>query len=502
MKILSAEQIRAADAYTIENEPIASIDLMERASQACEVWIKKYVDRKTHIHVFCGKGNNGGDGLAITRLLHEEGYRVNCHIIHFIEFGSKDFNTNKERLYKNGIEWNDIHKLEDIPILGTNDLIIDAIFGSGLNRPAEGIASEVIKAMNASGVMILSIDIPSGMYCDDNSANLGNSIVKATHTLTFQVPKLALLLPENSEYSSQWHLLDIGLDKQFISEQATNNLYTTKEYVLALIGSREKFSHKGSHGHVFLVSGTKGKMGATILSARACLRSGVGLLTVHSPNCGYEILQESVPEAMVDLNVGDEHLKGSCKVEKRTVGIGPGIGTNEETAKFLEQLLDQCRSPIVIDADALNLLSSHLEFLSKVPENSILTPHPGEFKGLVGAFQNDTDKLKMLRSFCADHKVIMVLKGAHTAICEPSGIIHFNSTGNPGMATGGSGDVLTGIITGLLAQGQAPINAAILGVYIHGLSGDLAVKETGERSLVAGDLVQHIAHAYLELERS
>ena len=502
MKILNAEQIRAADAFSIAKEPIASIDLMERASQACVKWITEKYNSHSFFHIFCGKGNNGGDGLAIARLLHETGSQVKCHIVHFTEFGSEDFNINKERLVQNGMEWNDIHKAEEIPLIKINEVLIDAIFGSGLNRPSEGIVSELINAMNHSGNETLSIDMPSGLFCEDNSSNDHENIMKATHTLTFQLPKLALLLPENVSNVGEWHSLDIGLDPRFIEEQETKYFYTTREDISEKILDRGKFSHKGNHGHVLLISGMKGKMGASILSARACFRSGVGLLTIHCPKCGYEILQESVPEAMVELNEGQDHLEGVCTIKERTVAVGPGIGTENETFLFFEQLLEQCEIPMVIDADAINIISKKKDLLSMVPNNSIFTPHPGEFRRLVGKFDNDTEKLEMLREFCSKHKCYMVLKGAHTVICTPDGKIHFNSTGNPGMATGGSGDVLTGIVAGLLAQGYPPQDAAIVGVYLHGSAGNLAANETSERSMIASDIVDHISKAYQILEKT
>lgn len=496
LKVLSPQQIKQLDQYTIEHEPIASIDLMERACKAFTDWFALHFRPVKKTGVICGTGNNGGDGLGIARMLKELGYPVSVWIVRGEGKESADFKRNFERL-GNKIPVFEIVTDQDKNLFQGCQVLIDAIFGSGLSRPTEGIYAQAINCMNETNAIRVAVDIPSGLFADAHSSG---TIVKADYTVTFQLPKLAFLLPENSKYVGEWHIVDIGLSKTFLSEVDAGNFYITAKSVKRILKPRSKFSHKGSYGHALLISGSKGKMGACVLASRAALRSGLGLLTVRVPSGGNTIIQISVPEAMSLPDSNEDHLSDlPSELNYESIGIGPGIGQLAETVKVFKKLLEQYQQPMVIDADALNIISSNRELIHLIPVNSILTPHPKEFSRLAGEWKNDFVRLELLKKFSAQIKSVVVLKGAHTTIALPDGQFYFNSTGNPGMATGGSGDVLTGILTGLLAQGYSSADTAILGVYLHGLSGDLAVRELGTNSLIASDLISHLPLAFKAL---
>jgi len=491
MKIFNVEQIRAMDAYTIAHEPIASIDLMERASQAFVRWFcNQYVNTRP-IAVFCGKGNNGGDGLAIARILSASGYDVQVFTVEYTLQATDDFHHNLARLGQH-LTPRRIHSENDLPRLSQNVVCIDALLGSGLSRPVEGLLSIVIRYLNEISCKVVSVDIASGLYTDQPN-DPTDVIVKPRYTVTFQLPKLAFMLPQNAEYAGEWHVVDIGLSAQYIDDTATPYYFTDKSEAEKRIKPRQKFSHKGTYGHAVILAGSYGKMGAAVLSGRACLRSGVGLLTMHVPACGYEITQTAVPEAMTTVDDAVKYISKAPDLGSATaIGIGPGIGQDNATVKALERVLQQAKVPVIIDADGLNILAANRHLLYKLPENTILTPHPKEFQRLVGDSANEYERLDKARAFASKYKAIICLKGANTAIVLPNGEVHFNSTGNPGMATGGTGDVLTGIITSLLAQKYAPADAAIMGVYQHGLAGDRAAASRGQTALIASDVVEHL----------
>ncbi|MHA4742138.1 NAD(P)H-hydrate dehydratase [Dyadobacter sp. MSC1_007] len=488
MKIFNVEQIRAMDAYTIAHEPISSLDLMERASQAFVRWFcNQYVNTRP-VAVFCGKGNNGGDGLAIARILNSGGYDVAVYVIEYGTNASADFQNNLARL-QNHLTPKSIQSTSDFPKLDKNVVCIDALLGSGLSRPVTGLLAEVVEALNALPNRLVAVDIASGLYADRPNA-ADDVIIKPDFTISFQLPKLAFLLPQNAEYVGEWHIVDIGLSAEYIRQTETSLHYTEKQTACKLIKPRQKFSHKGTYGHAVIIAGSFGKMGAAVLSGKACLRSGVGLLTMHIPGCGYQITQISVPEAMATVDHNEKCISELPDLASATaIGIGPGIGQDIGTVKALEKLLETSEVPLIIDADALNILSQNRDLLEKLPENTILTPHPKEFQRLAGESSNEYERLETGRKFAAKYKVIICLKGANTAVILPNGEVHFNSTGNAGMATGGTGDVLTGIITSLLAQKYAPAEAAILGVYEHGLAGDRAAEMKGQSAMIASDVI-------------
>lgn len=511
MKIIDVNQIREADKYTIGHEPISSVNLMERAATSCVNWITERFDTTTMFNIICGLGNNGGDGLAIARLLAERNCSVKVIIIRYSDKESDDFKINLKRLREiKKVSTQEINSLGELssqlqvyPELFSKEsrsgveVIIDSILGSGLNKPAEGLIAEVIKYINRSGFSkIISIDVPSGLYCDKlNSAK--DYMVKATYTLTFQFPKLSFMFPETNEYLGEFTVLDIGLHPDYINNAQTKNYFITKNDVHAFFKSRSKIAHKGNFGHALLVAGSHGKMGAAVLSAKACMRTGVGLLTVHVPNSGYEILQTTLPEAMVEVDSENNIISDNIRVEKyNVIGVGPGIGTEKQTQNVVKLLIQNATVTIVFDADAINSISENKTWLSFVPANSVFTPHPKEFERLTEKTENSEERLIIQREFSIKYGVYVVLKGAHTAISCPNGDVYFNSTGNPGMATGGSGDVLTGIITSLIAQGYTSMQSCLLGVYLHGLAGDFAAHKKSEEGLIASDIIDNLSDAY------
>ncbi|MFN4146711.1 MAG: NAD(P)H-hydrate dehydratase [Runella sp.] len=493
MKIFTVAQIREWDQYTIQHEPISSLHLMERASESFVRWYCARFDDRHCVHVFCGMGNNGGDGLAVARLLIQKCYNVKVYVVKHSPQGSADFQTNLERLKSiTSIAW--IETEHQIPHLSSSDIVIDALLGSGVSRPVDsGILADVIAQINRNSSIVVSIDIASGLFADKSTPSL-SVIIQPTYTVTFQSPKLAFFLPQCADYVGKWEVIDIGLSSDFENQTQTSYYCITSQKIASLIRKREKFVHKGTFGHALLIGGSYGKIGAVVLSAKACMRSGVGLLTVQLPRCGYDILQTSLPEAMV---LPDWHWSVNTTMTEvepySAIGIGPGLGKDPLTLRFLRQLLPSIKLPAVFDADALNLLAENSSLLDLLPANSILTPHPKEFERLIGKkWADDFEKLVLLQNFSQKYQVIVCLKGAHTAIALPEGRIWFNTTGNPGMATAGSGDVLTGIITGLLAQGFTPENAALFGVYQHGMAGDRAAAHCTQPALIASDIINHM----------
>lgn len=499
MKILSREQIRDVDSYTIKNEPIPSIELMERAATAFKKWFINVFDKSEKIAIVCGLGNNGGDGLAIARLLIKENYDVEVFAVKPKDKTSEDFQSNEDRL----------RKIKEINYI-TNDIgntsfknfsiIIDGIFGSGLSRPVDhGIFKEVIDKINESSATKVAIDIPSGLFSDQHTE--GGSIVEADYTITFQIPKLAFFLPQNHQYVGNWSIVNIGLDEDYIQSLSSSNILIEDNHAAWIYNFRDKYSHKGDYGRGLLICGSFGKIGAAVLAARAALRSGIGLLTVHSPRCGYSILQSSVPEAMNSPDEDEKHfsMPPDSLFEYDAIGVGPGIGTDEITLGAYAKLLSEFKKPLVIDADGLNMIAKNHHLLDMVPEYSILTPHPKEFERLTGEATDDFDRLDKLRTYAKEHKLFVALKGRHTAVATPEGNIYFNKTGNPGMASGGTGDALTGIITSLLSQKYSSEEAVLLGVYLHGLAGDMASDMLGQDSLIASDLIDKIPEAFKKI---
>jgi NAD(P)H-hydrate epimerase len=497
VKIFSVSQIKEWDAFTIQNEPVSSINLMERAAKASVAWITEHFNNSFSFKIFCGRGNNGGDGLAIARLLIENLYKVSVYIAGD-KTGSDDFEKNLERLTAIS---NDIYFLESensFPAIN-DDIIIDALFGTGLNKKPSDIFSSLINYINKYAAKIISIDIPSGLFADKSSK--GNSIIKANNTVSFQNQKLAFLLPENEYFIGEVFLPDIRLSKEFEDKEESDYVFTDRNIIRNIYIQRSPFSNKGDYGYACLLAGSYGMMGASILSAKACLRSGVGKLTCYIPSVGYEVLQTSVPEAMCKT-FGNKFLEEANDFKSYdVVGIGPGIGNHLSHKELLQNLFSNFKKPVVIDADALNVLSENKSLYKTIPAGSILTPHPKEFERLFGKSDSDFDRIKLASAKAKELNIYIVLKGHYTFIATPGGKGYFNSTGNSGMATAGAGDVLTGIITGLLAQRYSPINACILGVYIHGLAGNIAAEKNSKEALIAGDIIHFLGAAFKEISQ-
>ncbi|WGH75877.1 NAD(P)H-hydrate dehydratase [Tenacibaculum tangerinum] len=482
-KILNVSQIRKADEYTITKKRITSLALMEAASLAFTKAIEPLLKPTQKIAVVGGVGNNGGDGFAIARILRTKGFHVQPFLVQLKETLAPDCNRNFKKLDDSIV----IKSVSDIPDFSAYDIIIDAIFGSGLSKPITGFTQEVIKKMNEANKIVYAVDIPSGLYCD--AVSDADTIVKADLTISFQRPKRSFFFPEHGNFVKNWKTVDIGLDETFIQQQESNHYLLDKRIVEVLV-PRPRQSHKGSYGHALIIAGSYGKIGAVVLSSRACLRSGVGLLTTYVPKCGYQIIQSSVPEAMCVTDEHEEFVTQLPEISKYdALGIGPGLHTDKKTVEVVKKLLSESKHPLVIDADAINILAQHKELIALLPKNSMLTPHIKEFDRLVGNSNTSKERFQKQLLFSKKHQCIVVLKNAYTTISSVEGNLYFNTSGNQGMATGGSGDVLTGIITGLLAQGYSPLYAALLGVFFHGKAGDKAACKKGYNALIASDII-------------
>lgn len=500
MKILAAEQIYNADKATLNKDQLSSLELMDRAGFEVYEWLKENLfPLRKKIHIFCGTGNNEGDGLVVGRLLFEQGYDVQVYVVRYNSSLSKDFSSNLKRftdICENRIR--DINSESDFPEIAKGELILDAIFGIGLNRSPEGLLKTLILYLNESDGVKIAVDIPSGLFAN-TSVEDQDSVFKANFVLTFQLPKLAFFLPETLHFVPEFNVLDIGLDAKFISKAPSLATLLTKKNARSLYFPREKTGHKGTFGHTLIIGGSYGKMGAAVLSTTAAFRSGAGLVTTIIPKCGYSVLQTAVPEAMVLTDKENTHLSEmEFNFKPAAIAIGMGIGVHADTVKAFEKFLTKMTIPLVIDADALNILSKNSDLQKLIPENSILTPHPGELKRLIGPWKNDYDKIEKSKKFSEDHNCILLIKGAYTMIIS-SGEVYINTTGNPGMGTAGSGDALSGVLAGLLSQGYEPLSAALFGVFLHGLAGDLASEKLGYESIMASDITSYISNAYREI---
>ncbi len=490
--------MQAWDQYTILNEPISSLDLMERAAQKCADWIRSHFSAERNILVFCGNGNNGGDGLAIARMLVENGYSITVYTIGNAK-GSEDYTTNYQRFFSVSKNISAVSSEKDFHLISSNDIVIDALFGTGINKPLEGLYAELVTHINICEPTIISIDLPSGLVPDGPS---GNTVINATHTLTFQAYKKALLVQDNAPYTGKVHVLDIGLHPGYLQDHRQEQFLTDHQLVRHIYKPRNRFSHKGNFGHALLVAGSYGKMGAALLAARACVHAGAGLLTCYIPGCGYDIIQTGIPEAMVITDEHEEHLTQlPAGIESYdAIGIGPGIGTADETQKLMSFLIRRYQKPLVIDADGLNCLALQNALLQQLPQGSILTPHPKEFDRMFGIHHSDFERMDTATKRAMEYQIVILLKGHHSFIATPGGHVFFNNTGNAGMARGGSGDVLTGIITALVAQGYEPWQAAVLGAYLHGKAGDHAAEKYSQEAMTPSLLIECLPAAFKSLQ--
>ena len=502
MKILSKEQVYEADKITCKSQQISSDELMERAGMGIFNWLHSRLQGKqVKIHIFCGIGNNGGDGLVIARYLKNNGYNFKVYVVSFSDKRSKDFELNFNRLQEIQCFPELITSENDFPEILNEEIVIDAIFGIGLSRPPSDWVISLIKKINSSNVFVLSVDVPSGLYMDKVPEN-EHQVIKANYTLTFETPKLPFFLPQTGIFSNGWEIISIGIDQTFMDTVQAEAHFILKEDALPLYIPREKFTHKGTYGHSLIIGGSYGKIGAAVLSAKACLKSGAGLVTTYIPKCGYNIMQTSVPECMVITDESENIISNiQYKIKPTVIGFGVGIGKDKKTARTFKQLLTSIQIPIVIDADGINLLSENRDLINEIPPKSVLTPHPKELERLIGKWKDDFEKIKKVKEFSAEYDCVVVIKGAHTLTVYRNDI-YVNSTGNPGMATAGSGDVLTGIITGLISQGYGPVNACIFGIYLHGLAADIAIQGESYESLTASEIIKNTGNAFNNLNQN
>lgn len=501
MKIFTSAQVHELDKYTIDNEPIKSIDLMERAAKALTQAITDNWNYNTPVIIFAGPGNNGGDALAVARMLIEKDYEVTVYLFNITGHLSEDCLTNKKRLIeRRSRALIEVMQEFDPPQLEKGMLVVDGLFGSGLNKPLAGGFASLVKYINASPAQVVSIDVPSGLMTEDNTYNVKANIIRADLTLTLQLPKLSFLFPENQQYIGKLKILDIRLSKQGMDKIEANYTFLEEDDVRPRMLKRDPFAHKGSMGNALIIAGSYGMCGASVLATKACLRVGSGKVYAHTPKRNSTILQISVPEAIIQFDREETTFSEAVDTEFfNAVGIGPGLGTSEQTAIAIIAQLRRTQCPIVADADAINILANHRAWLQQLPKGIILTPHPKEFDRLEGRSNDSFERLMKARDLAERIHGYVVLKGHHTSLCLPDGHIIFNSTGNAGMATAGSGDVLTGIITGLLARGYNQENACMIGMYLHGLAGDIAARELGEESVIASDLIQYLPYAFKRL---
>ncbi len=490
--------MQAWDQYTILNEPVSSIELMERAAKKCADWIRSHYSTEKKIQVFCGNGNNGGDGLAIARMLLDVGYSVSVFTVGK-SIGSEDYQTNLQRFQAISKNISGVASTKDFHSITHNDIIVDALFGTGINKPLEGLFAELVRHINQCEPTVISIDLPSGLIPDGPS---GDIVIKATHTLTFQAYKKALLVQDNAAYTGEVHVLDIGLHAAYLKENRQENFLVTRNLVRSIYKPRNRFAHKGQFGHALMVAGSYGKMGAALLAARACIRSGTGLLTCYIPRCGYNIMQSGIPEAMVITDSEENHLTQlPAGIENYdAIAIGPGIGTSDATQKLLSFLTRRYQKPLVIDADGLNCLALQNALIQQLPQHSILTPHVKEFDRLLGPHDSDFERIETAIQKAMEWQIVILLKGHHTCIATPGGQAYYNNTGNAGMARGGSGDMLTGIITAFVAQGYDTWQAALMGTYLHGLAGDYAAAKFSQEAMTPSLMIDCLPDAFKSLQ--
>lgn len=502
MKIFSSTQIHELDKYTIDHEPIKSIDLMERAASRIVAEIRHLCTAYNTIVVFAGPGNNGGDALAVARILASEGLKVKAWLFNTTGRLSADCKTNRDRL--TGMKELDSFTMVidefDPPTLDASTLVIDGLFGVGLNKPLTGGYASLVKYINASPSKVVSIDMPSGLMSESNEYNVRSNIIRADVTVTIQQPKLSFLFAENQQFIGELKVVDINISKEGMAQVDAHITILEEDDVRCRMRQRNDFAHKGTMGHALIIAGSRGMAGAAMLATKACLRSGVGKVTVHTPAANIIPLQIGVPEAILDIDPDNCFFTEAVSTDRfQAMGIGPGLGNNENSAITMIGQLRRAQCPIVIDADAINILATHKAWMQQLPAGCILTPHIGEFERLEGASSDSYDRLSKAIILADRQQAYIVLKGHYTAIVTPGGRIMFCPTGNSGMATAGSGDVLTGVITALLARGYAQADACLVGTYLHGLAGDIAAEKFGKESLMASDIIDALPEAFMRV---
>jgi len=487
-KLFTAKQIQEIDKQTIIKQQITSDALMERAATALYHALRNDIKDKKRLIIFCGKGNNGGDALVLARLLQPD-YDVKCVIVPFSPKASPDFELNYKRLQALPVDISEFDP-KNLPVTNKEDVLVDGIFGTGLSRPVEGISKQAIDFINHSRAKVLSIDMPSGLNAD-KSNNPDDTIVKADKVYSFQFPKISFFFPENAGFVPDFEVVDIGLEQSVIDTLSTNYYLITGE-IKEIIKQRHKFSYKNQFGHALIVGGSYGMFGAPVLASKAALRIGAGLVSNFLPREAYNISQIYVPEVMTHTDTHKQYLS-KIKTPKNinAIGLGMGMSTKPIAKKALHRFLKTNNKALLLDADALNILAEQPDWLNLLPENTILTPHPGEFNRLVGGWQNDTEKLEKLKNLSQKYKLIVILKGAYTIISDGDNF-YVSPFANPALATAGSGDVLSGIITGLLAQSYQALGAAMLGVYLHAQAAEIYTQNYSDFSMIASDIIDNL----------
>ncbi len=494
MNVYSIKQIRNWDQFTIKNDSISSIILMENAAIKCVDFLVKKFQKHPKFLIFCGNGNNGGNGFAIARLLYQKGFDIDVYVDKSKEKQTEDTRINFERIMNvSGIEIFDFDEINKNSFNG-NFVIIDALFGTGLKKKLEGKYEKLVQLLNSYSCPKISIDIPSGLLVDENLLE-NSTVFNSDFTLSFQSYKKTFLHEETGKFCGEIHILDIGLSQKYNAETSTDNFIIDENLISGIYKPRNEFSHKGNFGKTCIIAGNFGKMGASVLAVKSALKSGSGLTYALAPKCGYQILQTTCPEAIF-LNGGEDFINNFEFENNFTCGIGPGLGTNPETEKSFLNFLKTYKDALVLDADALNLLAKSPKNLKLIPKNSIITPHLKEFERLFGKTSNSFDRLELAKEKAKELQIYIVLKDHHTQIITPEKKVFYNITGNSGMAKGGSGDVLLGIITSLLAQKYSPKNAAIFGVWLHGKAGDMAAKILSKEAMLPSDLIKNLGEVF------
>lgn len=500
MKIFDSKTIKELDRKTCELQKINSIELMERAASAVtsEIVARFFPNRR--IVVIAGPGNNGGDALAVARMLLEQGF-ANVEVYLFNVSQPKGLSHDCQEEYERlkateGANLIEVEREFVPPVLGRSDVVVDGLFGSGLRTPLQGGFVSVARYINESEAYVISIDIPSGLFGEWNETTITRDMVHADLTLTFQQPRLSFFFPENEEVVGEVKVLDIGLDRQAILEAPSDFILVEEKNIKSTLKLRDPYINKRDCGSVLLFAGSLGMFGAAIIAARGALRAGAGLVTVHSAHYGMVPLQTAVPCAMFEPDKGDRRITDmTLHHNHQAVAAGPGIGTGAETINALENLLKNIKSPLILDADALNCISERPSLLSLLPPRTIITPHIGEFERLFGPQPTSELRLKKAIEMSKYYNIVIVLKGHHTMVVRPTGKVYINNTGNPGMATAGAGDVLTGTMAAIVAQGYRPEVAAIMAVYFHGVAGDIAAEKVGEFGVTANDIADSLGLA-------
>ncbi len=499
MKIFSADQIKQADAFTIKNEPIAAIDLMARAVNAfysaVEIELKKHIT----IHIFCGLGDNGGDGLMLAEKIAQNSfqetkvYTIKC--ANRSESNSFLIKRLKENPKVELFEFEDKNVIENINL--SSGIIVDALFGIGLSRPVDGLFASLIDKINDTQLRVISIDLPSGMQAD-TPPNSENKVVKADLTISFQFPKFSFFFPESYLYTGEVKVVPIALHQDFIQNEPTHFHTIDFELVSSIFRKRNPVSHKGNHGRALVIAGSTGRVGAAVLCVKACVKSGAGLSFAFVPKGANTILQSSLPEAMTILSENYDFVDKSLSDFQQfdAIGIGCGIGTEPLPTLCFQNLLENYNKPIVVDADALNIISENNFFLTQLPLLSIITPHPAEFDRLTHKHQNHFERFKTALTFSEEYNLIVVLKNAYTFVILPEGKVYIQPELNAGLAKGGSGDMLTGIITSLLAQGYSSENAAVLGVYLHAQAAKKALTFSSPEALTPSEVIEQLGSVF------